>query len=82
MGCGCFVFGRAAAFCIFFKFTRNIDMKKIISVLLCAALTLGIMSGCNAEAVSEGEKEKSMPLEWIEEPQSYEDYLNNAKSRR
>lgn len=79
MGCGCFVFGRVAAFCIFFKFTRNIDMKKIISVLLCAALTLGIMSGCNAEAVSEGEKEKSMPLEWIEEPQSYEDYLNNAK---
>ncbi len=35
---------------------------------------MGFFTGCGA-----GEREKSMELEWIDSPQSYEDYLNNAK---
>ena len=49
-------------------------MKKFFAILLSALMLTLTMAGCGDE-----EGEKSMPLEWIDDPQSYEDYMNNAK---
>lgn len=49
-------------------------MKNFFAILLSALMLTLTMAGCGDE-----EGEKSMPLEWIDDPQSYEDYMNNAK---
>ena len=47
-------------------------MKKLLTVLLAAVISVGIFAGC-------GKGAKSVELKWIDNPSSKEEYMNNAK---
>lgn len=48
------------------------NIKKLIVCLLTATISVGLLSACGGSAAKTG-------LEWIDNPSSYDDYMQNAK---